>query len=143
MEGRRRVSRGSVERQTSQVQPIVGTPELVPEPSTVIFRSHCAVFELLLGLDEAEAQFGDGVIERALLLDREIAFGFLPAAWRGDRCCGAPVRNPASRARPVQLGLETQRVNQIDAGGRIGAFIVIRGRKSGRISSDVAAFIMS
>ena len=40
MEGRSRVSRGSVEWQTSQEQPMVGTPELVPEPSTVIFRFH-------------------------------------------------------------------------------------------------------
>ena len=39
MEGRRRVSRGSAERQTSQEQPMVGTPELVPEPRTLILRA--------------------------------------------------------------------------------------------------------
>src|SRR6185312_16142569 len=37
IDGRRRVSRGSVEWHTAQEQPMVGTPELVPEPSTVIF----------------------------------------------------------------------------------------------------------
>src|SRR5262245_21603226 len=36
MDGRRRLSRASVEVQTSQLQPTVGTPELVPDPSTVI-----------------------------------------------------------------------------------------------------------
>src|ERR1700691_3607337 len=35
-EGRSRLSRGSVEAQVAQLQPIVGTPELVPEPSTVM-----------------------------------------------------------------------------------------------------------
>src|SRR5262249_60949044 len=37
MEGRRRLSCGSVEPQTRQGQPSVGTPMEVPEPSTVIF----------------------------------------------------------------------------------------------------------
>jgi len=37
-EGRRRLSRGSVEAQVAQLQPMVGTPELVPEPSTVMRR---------------------------------------------------------------------------------------------------------
>jgi len=32
------MSRGSVEVQTRQWQPMVGTPTLVPDPSTVIFR---------------------------------------------------------------------------------------------------------
>src|SRR5215472_5113915 len=36
MEGRRRRSRGSSEVQTAQWQPMVGTPTLVPEPSTVM-----------------------------------------------------------------------------------------------------------
>ena len=38
MEGRSRLSRGSVDVQTSQWQPMVGTPTLVPEPRTVIFN---------------------------------------------------------------------------------------------------------
>jgi len=42
MDGRSRLSRGSLELQTSQWQPIVGTPMLVPEPSTVM-RSGVAV----------------------------------------------------------------------------------------------------
>lgn len=33
-EGRRRLSCGSVDWQTLQVQPIIGTPTLVPEPRT-------------------------------------------------------------------------------------------------------------
>src|SRR5690349_13143190 len=36
MEGRSRLSRGSAEWHTAQEQPMVGTPELVPDPSTVI-----------------------------------------------------------------------------------------------------------
>jgi hypothetical protein len=35
-EGRRRLSRGSLDVQTLQRQPIMGTPTLVPEPSTRI-----------------------------------------------------------------------------------------------------------
>src|SRR5207248_9669536 len=38
MEGRRRLSRGSVELQTRHGQPSVGTPIDVPEPRTVIFN---------------------------------------------------------------------------------------------------------
>ena len=38
MDGRRRVSRGSVEWQTAQEQPMVATPELVPEPRTLMER---------------------------------------------------------------------------------------------------------
>ncbi len=43
MEGRKRLSRGSVEVHTAQWQPIVGTPTLVPEPSTVILRGGAGI----------------------------------------------------------------------------------------------------
>src|ERR1051326_174282 len=46
MEGRRRLSRGSSEVQTAQPQPIVGTPTLVPEPSTTMLSESAA---MLLG----------------------------------------------------------------------------------------------
>ncbi len=46
MDGRNRRSRGSLERHTSQEQPMVGTPELVPEPSTVIWISGTLASEL-------------------------------------------------------------------------------------------------
>ena len=36
---RKRLSRGSVDRQTAQVHPIIGTPELVPDPKKVICNS--------------------------------------------------------------------------------------------------------
>src|ERR1700733_10113481 len=83
IDGRRRVSRGSVELQTSQEQPIVGTPELVPEPSTVIFKSIYARFDsgkvqrFLLDLRKVETQSGDGVVKRLLLQVRKITFRLL------------------------------------------------------------------
>jgi hypothetical protein len=43
MEGRKRLSRGSLEVQTAQWQPMVGTPTLVPEPSTVILRGGAGI----------------------------------------------------------------------------------------------------
>src|SRR6185437_9019584 len=43
-EGRRRLSRGSLDVHTSQWQPTVGTPELVPEPSTVILNGLVLLF---------------------------------------------------------------------------------------------------
>ena len=51
------------EVQTSQWQPMVGTPTLVPEPSTVIFtggagiQAFCAAARLVGDLHETEAQF--------------------------------------------------------------------------------------
>ena len=42
-EGRKRLSRGSLEVQTSQWQPMVGTPTLVPDPSTVIWIGGAAI----------------------------------------------------------------------------------------------------
>jgi hypothetical protein len=68
------LSRGSVERHTSHVQPIVGTPELVPEPSTVIFNA-IADPRILHRLHKAEPEFRNGAIERVLLVGRQVAFG--------------------------------------------------------------------
>ena len=85
MEGRRRLSRGSGDVHTSQWQPMVGTPTLVPEPSTVIFTAPAAShwlcglrlsrlsFLIFQHLDEAEAQLGEGVFQHALLFESEIA----------------------------------------------------------------------
>src|ERR1700682_1978066 len=43
MEGRSRRSRGSLEWHTAQWQPMVGTPTLVPEPSTVMLRESAGI----------------------------------------------------------------------------------------------------
>src|SRR5438105_7025042 len=85
IEGRSRLSRGSVEAQVAQLQPMVGTPELVPDPSTVMRRDsdisgrrgrvlrvgglfsgrlRGLLRRLLFGyLDETEAQFREGVFD--------------------------------------------------------------------------------
>jgi hypothetical protein len=66
---------------------MIGTPTLVPEPRTVRRkpRGASAIFGLggnfllpgLVGLEVTEAEFGDGVVEEALLLDAEIAAGLV------------------------------------------------------------------
>src|SRR5215469_16218391 len=100
MEGRRRLSRGSGDRQTSHKHPMVGTPELVPDPSTVIlmfgvsmrlstagsgagFRRGGRLGGLgfflrpLLGdLHESETQFGQCIFDEPLLLNGQIALRF-------------------------------------------------------------------
>ncbi len=89
MEGRRRLSRGSAEVQTSQWQPMVGTPTLVPEPSTVIASGAAFSFLgrgfgfLVGGLDEAEAEFGERVFEQALLFEGEVALGLFDEDGEG------------------------------------------------------------
>src|ERR1043165_6640892 len=98
MEGRRRLSRGSVEVQTSQWQPMVRRPTLVPEPRTVIFsgdsgirRSGLRLRGLVRGclvrnffgtlgglvrrLDEPEAELGERIHQQAQLFERKVALG--------------------------------------------------------------------
>ena len=132
MEGRSRLSRGSVEWQTAQEQPIVGTPELVPEPSTVIFRPHAFAFRFgLLRLHEAEAQFGDGIIQSALLFGRSDCLWSSPAAWPADRYCAGQVEIrllflAEGQQSQIQFGLEAERIDQkIEiGGGKFGTGIV-------------------
>src|SRR5436190_23969731 len=89
MDGRSRLSRGSGEVQTSQWQPMVGTPTLVPEPSTVIFTRPEDGMSFLAGgalgfgdlwlfgvfhhLHVAKAQLSEGVFQHALLCQTEVA----------------------------------------------------------------------
>src|SRR5436190_16055127 len=84
MDGRSRLSRGSVEVHTLQWHPMVGTPTLVPEPSTVIRRGTSGIRLLsrrlagvIRDLNEAEPKLGKGILEQALLLEGEIAFSLL------------------------------------------------------------------
>ena len=105
MEGRRRLSRGSVDGTRAHVHPMVGTPELVPEPSTVmrnggsgsgrrwrvLRRISSTGFSGRLSaryLHEAEAQLGERVFDQPLLFERELPLVFsaiiasMSMAWR-------------------------------------------------------------
>jgi len=58
------IVRGSLELQTSQWHPIVGTPMLVPEPSTVmrsasLEKRHLRSLAFFHGLDISESEFGE------------------------------------------------------------------------------------
>src|SRR4029077_7299094 len=53
-EGRRRLSRGSLEVQTRQWQPREGTPMEGPEPRTVIFIGAAGIEESIVAGEEAE-----------------------------------------------------------------------------------------
>src|SRR3982751_5849875 len=79
MEGRRRLSRSSVDVHTLQLQPMVGTPTLVPDPKTVIATSgiYCRFFAGFHRLDVAEAQFGERILDQALLVHGQIALCFI------------------------------------------------------------------
>src|SRR5215218_5176677 len=85
IEGRSRLSRGSVERQTSQVHPIIGTPADVPVPRNVTrpcrtltgsgdddargLRSR----SLLARFDVTEAQFVEDLFEQLPLFRCQVA----------------------------------------------------------------------
>ena len=101
---------------------MVGTPELVPEPSTVILRSFTmgpfrltSTYPAMICAKRKRSSV-NGVIESPLLFPGQIAFGLRPAAWRADRCCGAPIRNRAAvlsspgsaewQHTEIQLGLQ-------------------------------------
>src|SRR5208283_62481 len=100
MDGRKRLSWGSPEWQTAQWQPIVGTPTLVPDPSTVMLSESAAMLfgrllrfffnlffnrrrfrrcrfflGLLHRLNIAEAQFGQRILYQTLFFHAEIALG--------------------------------------------------------------------
>src|SRR5678815_5190030 len=62
IDGRRRLSRGSVERHTSQSQPIIGTPEDVPVPRNVTRPAWCITLRLRRRLNAAQ---GDVVVPAA------------------------------------------------------------------------------
>src|SRR5438034_951338 len=76
IDGRRRRSCGSVERQTAQSQPIAGTPVDVPLPSTVTLRFNNPL-PLARRLDEPQAQLVKDLFEHLALFCREIAARFL------------------------------------------------------------------
>src|SRR5665213_4537998 len=134
-EGRRRRSRGSSEWHTAQRQPIIGTPTLVPEPSTVIrmdseaiLRSgllflrfhlrHCLL--ALHGLNKAESQLRKCVLHQALLLHRHIAPRLflqhreqVDGMARNAEIGFGPVLFLAKVKHPeVHLGLRLERENQ-------------------------------
>src|SRR5262245_48692990 len=76
IEGRRRVSRGSADRQTAQSQPIIGTPCDVPVPRKVTFNSGFDDALLsTLSLHEAHPQVVQEVVEHLRFRGREVAAG--------------------------------------------------------------------
>src|SRR5450759_3779056 len=89
MDGRSRVSWGSVERQVAHSQPIMGTPWDVPVPRNVILKSSVANRQstmsgldddarvALLGLHEPHAQLVQQILDEFRLGLREIAGGLL------------------------------------------------------------------
>src|SRR5438045_9625443 len=101
MEGRSLLSRGSVDRQTAQSQPIVGTPELVPEPSTVIFRpiicSEIAPSPARNGIAVRSANYRACAAPRS----KDYLLSF-PEERRAYRCDASPGRNRA-RCFPCPL----------------------------------------
>src|SRR5215471_18777950 len=72
MEGRVRRSRGSLEWQTAQSHPIIGTPWDVPVPRRVILRFNDPL-AAALRLDVPEAQLVEYLLEDLALLGRQIA----------------------------------------------------------------------
>src|SRR5438105_15094434 len=68
MEGRRRLSCGSVELQTRQGQPSVGTPIDVPEPRTVIFNGVRGILNELVKLVLAARNGAATCAQRVLAL---------------------------------------------------------------------------
>ena len=76
-DGRRRLSRGIAGGTDGAVQPSVGTPMLVPDPSTVIVTSGIQAVcfaKGFAGLHEPETQFSQRVFDQTLLVDAQISF---------------------------------------------------------------------
>src|SRR5216683_2485006 len=72
IDGRVRRSRGSRERQTSQSQPIIGTPCDVPVPSSVTLRLNNAL-PGCRRLDKSQAELVQYLLEHLSLLRRQVA----------------------------------------------------------------------
>src|SRR3954469_5808461 len=76
IDGRVRRSLGSVERQTRQSQPIIGTPCDVPVPSSVTLRLNNPL-SAAGRLDVAQAQLVEHLLEDLPLFGAEVAAGLL------------------------------------------------------------------
>src|SRR5688572_15077262 len=76
IEGRVRRSWGSLDVQTAQAQPIIGTPCEVPVPRRVTLRFNNALSGARY-LDEPHAQFVQHLLEHLALLGSQIAAGLL------------------------------------------------------------------
>src|SRR5580765_881167 len=81
IDGRDRLSRGSLDRHTSQSQPIAGTPWEVPLPSTVTRRAEGLGLNdptATTGrLDEAQPELVEHLVEDFALFGGEVAAGLL------------------------------------------------------------------
>src|SRR5712692_2581813 len=76
MDGRVRRSCGSSERHTAQSQPIAGTPPDVPLPRTMTLRLNNPL-PTPAGLDEAQAELIEHLLQELALLGGQIAAGLL------------------------------------------------------------------
>src|SRR5687768_12744704 len=79
-EGRRRVSRGSSDRQVLQSQPIIGTPWEVPVPRNVISKRSLRVDDAplaLLGLHVPHAELVQEIVHELRLIVGQVALGLV------------------------------------------------------------------
>src|SRR5262245_18160427 len=112
IDGRDRVSRGSVERQVAQSHPIIGTPCDVPEPSTstlaaeagvITSRRHDALL-VTLRVDKTHAELIEDGLEQLLLVRGEIAASlFFEQRQNIDHLTGS---HEIDRAGLLRAGLE-------------------------------------
>src|SRR5262245_9958496 len=70
---RMRRSRGSAERQTSQSQPIIGTPYDVPVPRRVTLRLNNPLSAAARCLDESQPELVEHLLEHLPFVERQIA----------------------------------------------------------------------
>src|SRR3984893_6717935 len=112
IDGRVRRSRGSGERQTSQSQPIIGTPCEVPVPSSVTLRLNNAV-PGGRRLDKSQAELVQALLEPLPFFRRQVA-ARLPIEQRQNL-------DHLSRAREIRFRLSTRRrireVAEMNRGG--------------------------
>src|SRR5438034_5032182 len=88
IDGRVRRSRGSVDRQTAQSHPIIGTPCDVPVPSSVILRLNDAS-AAVLRLDEAHPELVEHFLEDLPFFGGQVAARFfLEKRKDGNHFCG-------------------------------------------------------
>jgi hypothetical protein len=112
---------------------MVGMPTLVPEPRTVrvrrrgsaILRGFGRLFLLALeGLEVAEAEFCEGVVEEALLFEGEVGFGLVLEDGQevdevaGEAQVGSGLRILLGAEAEAHFGLHAQAEDEKLEGGR-------------------------
>src|SRR5438445_4911104 len=112
IDGRVRRARGSRERQTSQSQPIIGTPCDVPVPSSVTLRLNNAL-PGCRRLDKSQAELVQYLLEHLSLFRRQVAARLLIEQRQNP--------DHLSRTREIRFRLPTRRrirqVAEMNRGG--------------------------